>query len=243
MADMDAIMAIAQRHGLAVVEDACQAHGAELNGRRAGSIGDAAAFSFYMSKNLGAYGDAGAVTTNSRAVAEEVRLLRDHGSPRKYEHREVGVNSRLDELQAAALRVKLRYLDRWNARRAAHARAYSELLPDLRLQLPMVREGSSHVFHLYVAQVEERDWIREALADRGIGTGIHYPVPIHQQVASSGRGRVAGQLPVTEALARRVLSLPMYPEMEAAQLSHVATCLREHVGLGEVHFASRTALN
>jgi dTDP-4-amino-4,6-dideoxygalactose transaminase len=229
MADMDAIMAVAERYGLVVVEDACQAHGAELRGRRAGSIGDAAAFSFYMSKNLGAYGEAGAVTTNSRAVAEQVRLLRDHGSIRKYEHREPGVNSRLDELQAAVLRVKLRYLDGWNERRRTHARAYARLLQELEVDLPVVRPGGSHVYHLYVVRLAERDAVREALADRGVATGIHYPIPIHRQAAALGLGRVAGDLRVTEALAGQILSLPMYAELEPEQVSYVATCLREHV--------------
>jgi dTDP-4-amino-4,6-dideoxygalactose transaminase len=230
MADMDAIMAIARRHGLAVVEDACQAHGAEDRGRRAGSIGDAAAFSFYPSKNLGAYGDGGAVTTNSRAIAECVQRLRDHGSVRKYEHQEMGWNSRLDELQAAALRVKLRYLDEWNARRRAHAATYAELLADLDLVLPATRAGASHVYHLYVIQTEARDFGRRMLANFGIATGIHYPTPIHLQPASLGIGRVAGDLRVTEWVAPRVLSLPMYAEMEAAQLTYVATCMRRAWG-------------
>jgi dTDP-4-amino-4,6-dideoxygalactose transaminase len=229
LADMDAILAVARRHGLAVVEDACQAHGAEDRGRRAGSLGDAAAFSFYMSKNLGAYGDAGAVTTNSRAVAEQVRLLRDHGSAHKYEHVEVGLNSRLDEIQAAVLRTKLRHLDAWNERRVEHARTYDALLADLPVDRPVTRSGVGHVFHLYVIQADGRDRLREALSDRGIATGIHYPLPIHLQPAVAGAGRVSGDLRVTEAVASRILSLPIYAEIEGEQLSYVAACLRDHV--------------
>jgi dTDP-4-amino-4,6-dideoxygalactose transaminase len=226
MADMDEIMAVAHKHGLVVVEDACQAHGAEDKGRRAGSIGDAAAFSFYMGKNLGAYGDAGAVTTNSRAVAECVRMLREHGSTVKYHHEEMGVNSRLDELQAVVLRVKLRYLDGWNERRRAHAEGYRELLADLPVKLPVARPGCSHVFHLYVIQTDDRDRLRETLASRGVSAGIHYPVPIHRQLASSGFGRIEGSLGVTESMAGRILSLPMYAEMEKAHLEYTASCLQ-----------------
>ncbi len=226
MADMDAIMPIARSHGLAVVEDACQAHGAEDKGRRAGSIGDAAAFSFYPSKNLGAYGDGGAITTNSRALADGVRRLRDHGSTRKYEHQEMGWNSRLDEIQAAALRVKLHHLDGWNARRREHAAAYADLLADCDLLLPATRPGASHVYHLYVVQTEARDFARQMLTNVGVATGVHYPIPVHQQPAARGVARVAGDLRVTEWIAPRILSLPMYAELEAAQIAYVAGCLR-----------------
>lgn len=230
MADMDPIMAIARRHGLAVIEDACQAHGATDKGRRAGSIGDAAAFSFYPSKNLGAFGDGGAVTTNSRAIAEYVRLLRHHGSINKYEHSEMAGTSRLDEIQAAVLRVKLRLLDEWNERRRAHARFYDALLADLDVVTPAVRSDATHVFHLYVILTESRDFVRQVLTDRGIATGIHYPIPIHRQVASQGVGRVAGSLAVTEHIAPRLLSLPMYAELEQQQLSYVANCLQRACG-------------
>jgi dTDP-4-amino-4,6-dideoxygalactose transaminase len=230
MADMDPIMDFARRYGLVVVEDACQAHGAEYKGRRAGSIGDAGAFSFSMSKNLGAYGDGGAVTTNSRAVAEGIRRLRNHGSSAKYEHEEMGVNSRLDELQAAVLRIKLPHLDRWNARRRAHAQTYARLLQDLRVKPPVERCGSSHVYHIYVIQASERERVRRAMVDRGVDTGVHYPIPIHRQAASLGIGRMAGDLRVTEELSEEILSLPMYPELEPEQLSYVASCL--HAGVG-----------
>lgn len=227
MADMDAIMPIARRHGLAVIEDACQAHGAEDRGRRAGSLGDVAAFSFYPSKNLGAYGDAGAVTTSSSVLAEKIRMLRDHGSIRKYEHEEMGLNSRLDEVQAAVLRVKLKHLDAWNERRRVHALAYGHALEGLGLELPIVREGASHVFHLYVVRTENREHIRELLACHGIATGIHYPIPIHQQPAARGVGRVVGDLRVTESQAGQILSLPMYAELQPEQISYVVSRLRE----------------
>ncbi|MPZ15467.1 MAG: aminotransferase class I/II-fold pyridoxal phosphate-dependent enzyme [Chloroflexi bacterium] len=226
MADMEGIMAIAKRYGLVVVEDACQAHGATDHGRRAGSVGNAAAFSFYMSKNLGAYGEAGAVTTNSRAVAQEVQSLRDHGARRRYEHDEMGDNSRLDEVQAAVLRVKMRYLDGWNGLRQQHAERYRDLLQDAGVDLPEVRSGATHVYHLFVAQTGDRDTVRQQLQDRGVATGIHYPIPIHQQHACDGVGRIAGRLDHTEELVRRILSLPMYPELQDEQLSCVASSLQ-----------------
>ena len=225
MADMDAIMAIARRYGLTVVEDACQAHGAEFRGRRAGSIGDAAAFSFYLSKNLGAYGEAGGVTTSSRSVADCVRRLRDHGSTRKYEHEEMGLNARMDELQAAVLRVKLRHLDDWNARRRALAARYAERLASTEIALPITRPAAQHVFHLYVVRVAERERVRQLLHDRGIATGIHYPIPIHHLPAAVGMGRVAGDLRVTEAFADQILSLPMYADLADEQIDYIADSL------------------
>jgi len=225
MADMDPIMEIAEQYGLVVIEDACQAHGAEYKSRRAGSIGDAAAFSFYMGKNLGAYGDAGAITTNSKAIADHVRLLRDHGSRSKYEHDEMGINSRLDELQALVLRVKLHYLEAWNAARRAHAATYRELLKEAAVTPPVEAGYGKHVYHLFVIQTEERDHVQEVLTNHGVSTGIHYPIPIHLQTASRGAGRTAGSLPVTEQLAGRILSLPMFAELEQQQLDFVATCV------------------
>ncbi len=229
MADMEPIMQLAQRHGLLVIEDACQAHGAEYRGRRAGSIGDAAAFSFYMSKNLGAYGEAGVVTTNSRSIAEVVAMLRNHGSTSKYEHAELGVNSRLDELQAVVLRVKLRHLDEWVARRRQHAELYASLLQDVPVKLPKTRLGSTHVYHLFVVQVDDRDRVRQGLEARSIGCGVHYPIPLHKQAACHGIGRVVGDLKVTEALAGRILSLPMFPELTKQQVQYVAASLQELV--------------
>lgn len=227
MADMDAIMCIAERHGLMVVEDACQAHGADLRGRRAGSIGDSAAFSFHIWSNLGAFGDAGAVTTNSRAVAEQVRVLRDHGASVKFQHQETGVNSHLDELQAAVLRVKLRRLNAWNALRRAHARTYAQQLADTALEVPLVRPGSTHVYNTFVVRTDDRDRVRKYLEDRGVTTDIHYPIPVHRQVGYRGIGQVAGDLRVTEAVSKRILSLPMYAELEPEQLGYISACLRE----------------
>jgi dTDP-4-amino-4,6-dideoxygalactose transaminase len=229
MADMPAIMDIARQHNLRVVEDACQAHGAEDRGGRAGSLGDVAAFSFYMSKNLGAYGEAGAVTTNDEQIADRVRLLRNHGSRRKYEHLDVGINSRLDELQAAVLRVKLRHLEDWNARRRLHAQRYTALLDGLDVVAPVTRPGAEHVFHLYVIQVPAliRNDLQQALAGRGVATGVHYPIPIHQQPAMRATPGRHASLSVTEALAPRILSLPMYPELEPAQIEYVVDCIRE----------------
>jgi dTDP-4-amino-4,6-dideoxygalactose transaminase len=229
MADMAPIVQIAQQHRLRVVEDACQAHGARYGGRRAGSIGDAAAFSFYMSKNLGAYGEAGAVTTSSSEIAERVRRLRDHGSERKYEHVDIGLNSRLDELQAVVLRAKLRHLDAWNSLRRRHAERYEEALRDLDLVLPITRHGAEHVFHLYVVQLPlgTRTEVQRILTEAGVATGVHYPVPIHQQPVM--QRTVAGytDLTTTEHLAPRILSLPMFPELQDAQIDAVAESLRD----------------
>lgn len=239
MADMDPILEITQHYGLVVVEDACHAPGAEYRGRRAGSLGDAGAFSFSVSKNLGAYGDAGAVTTSSRAVADEIRRLRNHGMGSRSElHAAVvdcddfgiGVNSRLDELQAAVLRIKLRHLDAWNALRCQHARAYEQLLADTSIVTPRERAGSTHAYHLYVVRSADREHVQRALSDRGVETSIHYPVPVHRRASLAGIGRVAGDLWVTEELTSQVLSLPMYPELEPEQLAYVADCLRLTVG-------------
>jgi dTDP-4-amino-4,6-dideoxygalactose transaminase len=241
VADMDAIREVAQHYGLSVVEDASQAHGAEYRGRRAGSLGDAAAFSLSVTKNLGAYGDAGVVTTGSRAVADEVRRLRNHGvAPAVDQHAAIidvardgfGINSRLDELHAAVLRVKLRHLDAWNAQRRRHAAAYDQLLAGTPIVTPRERDDASHVYHYYVVQVPDRERARRALRDRGIETAVHYPVPLYRRGGSSEIGRVVGDLGVTEELARRVLSLPMYPELEPSQLAYVADCLRLTDGEG-----------
>lgn len=223
MADMDPIMEIAQRRGLVVIEDACQAHGAEYKGRRAGSIGDAAAFSFYMGKNLGAYGDAGAITTNSQAVADHVRLLRDHGSTTKYHHTEMGYNSRLDELQAVFLRIKLPYLDGWNAARRTLASVYDRVLEDLGVVTPVAPPDRQHVFHLYVIQTDDRARVQESLQKHGIATGIHYPTPIHLQPASHNIGRVVGDMTVTDSISGRILSLPMYAELTHEQIAYIAS--------------------
>ena len=200
---------------------------------QAGSVGDAAAFSFYMSKNLGAYGEAGAVTTRSSQIAERVRLLRNHGSASKYEHHELGINSRLDELQAAVLRVKLRRLAGWNSMRRHHADQYAALISNTLDGLGVTpletRPGAEHVFHLYVVKTPagSRDAIQQRLAERGIATGVHYPIPIHRQPALAHSAAAQSSLPVTDALSATILSLPMYPELNAAKIGEVVAALRD----------------
>jgi dTDP-4-amino-4,6-dideoxygalactose transaminase len=225
VSDMSGISALARRHGLRVIEDACQAHGARQDGRAAGTFGDAGCFSFYYSKNLGAYGEAGGVVTSDPDIARRVRMLRDHGSEVRYYHEVIGMNARLDELQAAVLRVKLPHLDAWNQARVRHARTYNSLLADLPLERP---EGSwpEHVFHLFVIQTEHRDQLREYLSSRGIHTGIHYPVPCHRQVACSPHVESQMFLPATEVAAKRVLSLPMFPELREDEIRRVARTVR-----------------
>lgn len=214
--DLDPILALAKRHGLKVLEDAAQAHGARYKGRRIGSRGDAVAWSFYPGKNLGAFGDGGAVTTNDPAIAESIRMLRNYGSRRKYEHEIEGCNSRLDPLQAALLRVKLRHLDRWNAQRKEIALAYQEHLSHLSaqgLRLPSVPEWAEPVWHLYVVQCAKRDQLQARLAEFGTSTLIHYPQPPHLQSAYARLGFNCGDFRVAEKLCNEVLSLPIYPGM------------------------------
>jgi dTDP-4-amino-4,6-dideoxygalactose transaminase len=226
-ADMDPIMEIAERHGLWVIEDASQSHGARYRGRRTGGLGHMAAFSFYYSKNLGAYGEAGMVTTNDGELARKVRMLRDHGSVQRYHHEMIGLNGRLDEVQAAVLRAKLPHLEEWNEQRRAHAAHYGELLSDLKeVTLPEVAGYAEHVYHLYVVRVPRRDELKEVLARQGIGTGIHYPIPCHLQPAFRYLGYQVGDLPVTERIAGEVLSLPMYPELMAEQRLYVVNAMR-----------------
>jgi dTDP-4-amino-4,6-dideoxygalactose transaminase len=229
-ADMDPIMAIARRHGLYVIEDACQAHGAMYKGRKAGSIGDAGAFSFYPGKNLGAYGEGGAVTTNNDDVARKVRMLRDHGQSRKYYHDLVGWNARLDGIQGAVLSVKLRHLEDWTESRRRHAERYTRALKGIAgIDTPYERTGGRHVYHLYVVRVENRDAVAAALHEKGIGTGIHYPVPIHQQGCfRDGYSKCC--LPVTEKFAARILSLPMFAELTDEGVDHVCSSLAEILG-------------
>ena len=227
MADMDPIMEIAQRHCLMVIEDACQAHGAEYKGRRAGSIGHAGCYSFYPGKNLGAWGEAGAVVTNDRALAAKIRILRDHGQETKYHHSCIGWNARMDGIQAAVLRVKLKGLNHGNTARRAHARRYDELLSGLEhLAVPPAAEYGVHVYHLYVVRVPERDRILQALAQRGIACGIHYPKPVHLQGAYRSLGLGLGSFPVAERCAGEFLSLPMFPELTPTQVETVARELK-----------------
>ena len=210
-----------------ILEDACQAHGATLDvGARAGSGGAAGAFSFYFSKNLGAYGEGGSITTNDDALAEQLRLLRNHGQRTRYESVLMAYNSRLDELQAAVLRIKLRRLLGWNARRREIARRYDELLEGTPVTRPPLPDGEEHVFHLYVIRTPRRDDLREHLSARGIGTGVHYPIPCHLQRAAADIGLGRGSYPITERLSDEVLSLPMYPELTDAQTEAVADAVR-----------------
>ena len=228
-ADMDRILGIAGRHGLPVIEDACQSHGARYKGRRTGSMGAFGAFSFYPSKNLGAYGDAGALTTNDAQLADKVRTMRNYGQRARYEHVYLAWNRRLDTMQAAILRVKLRHLDGWNESRRRLASTYDELLAGSEAGLPHSLPDVEHVHHLYVIQVDERQRVRAELEARGIGTGVHYPVPIHLQPAYRSSGSLSGSFPVTEAAAKRVLSLPMYPELTETDVRRVAAAVRELV--------------
>jgi dTDP-4-amino-4,6-dideoxygalactose transaminase len=227
IADMDAIMAIAQRHGLRVIEDAAQAHGAELNGKRAGAWGDAACFSFYPGKNLGAYGDGGAVCTNDPALADRVAKLRDHGRTSKYEHDLVGYGERLDALQAAILRAKLPHLDAWNDARRRHAGWYDQALHNLPgVCTPAQMPGARHVYHIYCIAVSgDRDALLKGLNQGGVGAGVHYPVPLHMQPALRFLGYEPGAFPHTERAAASIISLPIYPEMTTEQASLVVETL------------------
>ena len=224
-ADTAAILAIARRYDLALVEDCAQSHGATDNGQMTGAIGDIAAFSFYPTKNLGALGDGGAVVTSDARLAERVRLLREYGWRERYVSDIPGVNSRLDELQAAILRVKLRHLDAENARRRSIAAEYDRLLADSGLALPQVRPGAMHVYHQYVVRAANRDGLQSHLRTLGIGALIHYPVPVHLQPAYAGRLPGSDALPETEAAARQVLSLPMFPELTDEQVRITAAAV------------------
>jgi dTDP-4-amino-4,6-dideoxygalactose transaminase len=223
-ADMPAVLDIAGRHRLKVIEDCAQSHGASLHGRKTGTWGDAAAFSFYPTKNLGALGDGGAVATNDPAVAARLRSLRQYGWRERYVSDEPGLNSRLDEMQAAILRVKLRYLDTDNARRRELAEVYAHLLASTDLVTPRTSAGAYHVWHQYVVRSAARDSLRARLEAQGVGTAIHYPVPVHLQPAYRGRVRQAA-LDRTEAAAREILSLPMYPELDTEGAVRVAECI------------------
>ncbi|MBF0419897.1 MAG: DegT/DnrJ/EryC1/StrS family aminotransferase [Magnetococcales bacterium] len=229
-ANMDAIMMIAKRHGLKVLEDCAQAHGARLHGRRAGSLGDAAAFSFYPGKNLGALGDGGAVTTNDPHLADKIRVLRNYGSRIKYHNEMRGYNSRLDELQSAFLRMKLPLLDADNAHRNAIARRYTDCLGELRtLKLPAIADGHDHVWHLYVIRYAKRDQLQHRLAELGIGTMIHYPIPPHLQEAYKDLNLSSGSLPISEKMHREVLSLPMGPTLSTDETEKVITAVRQAI--------------
>jgi dTDP-4-amino-4,6-dideoxygalactose transaminase len=231
-ADMDPIVAIARRHGLVVIEDACQAHGAAYKGRPVGSLGDAAAFSFYPGKNLGAYGEGGMVVSSSESFAREVRMLRDWGAEKKYHHVLKGFNYRMEGLQGAMLRVKLRHLERWTEMRRAHARDYRHLLVDAGVGIPAEADFARHVFHVYAVRTSDRPSLQRTLQANGVATGIHYPIPVHLQPAYSDLGYKAGQFPESERAANEVLSLPMYPELSRTKLEMVAAAIRQEAYVG-----------
>jgi len=225
-ADMDPIVAIARRHGIVVIEDAAQAHGAEYKGRRAGSLGEMACFSFYPGKNLGAYGEGGLVVTDSPEYTRTLRMLRDWGAEKKYEHVLKGYNYRMEGIQGAVLRVKLRHLDDWtDARRAAAAR-YDELLVDGGVETPPPAPDARHVYHIYAVRTASRQAWQDALQQQGIQTGVHYPVPVHLQPAFADLGYRAGEFPASERAAQEVLSLPMFPELTAEQCETVCGAVR-----------------
>jgi dTDP-4-amino-4,6-dideoxygalactose transaminase len=226
VADMDRILSIAAKHKLAVVEDACQAHGAEYKGRPAGSMGIAGCFSFYPGKNLGAYGDAGGIVTNDSALAQKIRSLRDHGQSAKYHHDYIGWNSRMDGLQGAILSVKLKYLDSWNASRREHAAAYGKKMRALSgLRLPTEADFAKHIYHVYAIHVQERARLVAALSAQGIASAIHYPIPIHLQPAYQHLGLEEGSFPIAEKHAKEQLSLPMFPELSEPQIDAVVETL------------------
>lgn len=224
MADMAGVMQVARRNGLRVVEDASQAHGARRDGSMAGAVGDFGTFSFYYSKNLGAYGEAGGVVTDDPELADRLAMLRDHGSRTRYYHDEVGLNGRIDELQAAVLRYKLPRLDAGNELRRRHARRYSELLAGTPVKTPKLF-GQDHVFHLYVIRTPFRDALQAYLKEQGIGTGIHYPVPCHRQAACAKLGETRTTLPITDEAAGEILSLPMFPELRDHEIERVAAAV------------------
>lgn len=226
-ANMDPILDIARKHNLIVIEDACQAHGARYKGKRAGSMGHAAAFSFYPAKNLGAVGDGGMIVTNDETTAHKLRMLRNYGQSAKYHHDSMGYNHRLDTLQAAVLRVKLPYLDQWNDARRKHAEHYTQLLGGNGVLLPVTAHYAEPVWHLYVIHVDARDELQKMLASKGISTVMHYPIPIHLQPAYQHLGYTRGSFPVTERSVDRLLSLPMYAELTSEQIEYVAAAIKE----------------
>ena len=224
--DMQPVLDFAHKHGLRVIEDASQAHGATCSGQRVGGMGDVGCFSLYYSKNLGAYGEAGICVTSDSELAERLRLFRDHGSRVRYQHEVIGTNGRLDELQAAVLQVKMPYLERWNEARRALAHIYDEQLRDVVEAIPVVRPWAEHVYYVYVVQVPERDRFRQFLQQQGVSTGVHYPVPLHLQPACATYGYRRGMFPVTEAASERIVSLPIYPEMTQQQCEYVVQAVK-----------------
>lgn len=233
MADMSAIMEIADRHGIPVIEDACQAHGAEYLGQRAGGIGLSGCFSFYPGKNLGACGEGGIVVTNDDEQMKTIRMLRDWGQEQRYHHALKGFNYRMDGIQGAILRVKLRHLEDWTEARRERADHYSSLLTGLsRVRTPVEANGRRHVYHVYAIRTHDRDELQRALQAQGIHTGLHYPIPVHLQKAHLDLGHKPGDFPVSETAAREVLSLPIYPEMTMRQVEQVVAALEQEVYVG-----------
>jgi dTDP-4-amino-4,6-dideoxygalactose transaminase len=231
MANMDPIMDLAKKKGLFVVEDSCQAHGAEYKGRSAGSIGDAVCFSFYPGKNLGAYGEAGAMVTNNQNLAERIKTLRDHGQLKKYQHRMIGWNARMDGLQGAILSVKLKHLSEWNEVRRNKAKLYNKLLANIDgVITPKEADYAKHVYHVYAIRVQNREKLITALADKGIQCGIHYPIPIHLQEAYRYLGLEKNSFPVAEKYAEEFISLPMFPELTKEQIEYVSLEIKEFFG-------------
>jgi len=226
-ADMDPILETARRHGLTVIEDAAQAHGAEYQGRRCGSMGDLACFSFYPGKNLGAYGEGGLVTTNQPEFARKMRMLRDWGAEKKYQHVLKGFNYRMEGVQGAILRIKLRYLEAWTEARRAHAAVYSEILAETGLVLPTEIAGNRHVYHIYPVLTAQRQEFMASLNAQGVQTGIHYPIPVHLLPAYADLNYSAGEFPVSESVAEQEVSLPMFPELSAAQIEAVMQAAME----------------
>ncbi len=235
-ADMDPIIEIASRHNIPIVEDACQAHGAEYKGKKAGTMGVAGCFSFYPGKNLGAFGEAGAVVTNDPELCLAIQMLRDHGQAKRYVHSKIGWNARMDGIQAAVLRVKLKNLDFVNARRRANARVYDKLLAGYDdVVTPIEAPHNTHVYHVYAVRVTDRDSVLDALGKRGVSCGIHYPVPIHLQEAYQWLGYGVGSFPIAEQCAAELLSLPMYPELTREQIGYVCEQLSNVVNLRKQH--------
>lgn len=232
-ADMDPILNIAKSYRLKVIEDACQAHGAQYKGQRVGSIGDAGCFSFYFTKNLGAYGEGGIVTTSNPEIAEQCRMIRDHGQSTKYYHAVIGFNGRLDELQAALLKVKLPHLEDWLEKRRSLAQAYNNSLPE-RFIKPQEMSWARHVYHLYVVRIPERDQLYNWLKSKGIGAGMHYPIPIHMQKAWRACGEGKLSLPNTEKITREIISLPMYPELSFTEVDYICNSIKEFDKSGPV---------
>jgi len=228
--DMDSILDIAQTHSIIVVEDACQAHGALYKDRKVGSFGSVGCFSFYPGKNLGAYGEGGAIVTQDEEMANKIRMIRDHGQAKKYFHDMEGYNGRLDAIQAGVLRIKLRRLSNWNQSRRENAAYYNELLSKIDgITLPVEADFAHSVYHLYVILVDDREGLQQFLSDKGIGTGLHYPLPLHLQKAYAHLGYEDGSFPVTESVAKRLISLPMFPELTREQIEYVVQCIKEFI--------------